>query len=181
MDVTDRTQVPAAPYWRMLVLDQYDNGVFKYSAGLRRELSGPRTTAVLRGEARPRLGAPVFWTFYFESGVSRYMPLLGHFEELRFREAQNFRFAASLGVLELREEPVTMTAYRVEGGVIRSVTALSSGNRTEGAPRPRSGPSSSVSVTRSRRQRGGARSHVPTTFGSMSGLLSIKSAALGSR
>lgn len=115
VDVTDRTQVPAAPYWRMLVLDQYDNGVFKYSAGLRRELSGPRTTAVLRGEARPRLGAPVFWTFYFESGVSRYMPLLGHFEELRFRETQNFRFAASLGVLELREEPVTMTAYRVEG------------------------------------------------------------------
>ncbi len=115
VDVTDRAQIPAAPYWRMLVLDQYDNGTFKFSAGLRRELSGPRTTSVLRGEAKPRLGEPVFWTFYFESGVSRYLPLLGHFEELRFREAQNFRFATTLGVLELREEPVTMTAYRVEG------------------------------------------------------------------
>jgi transglutaminase-like putative cysteine protease len=115
VDVTDRTQIPAAPYWRMLVLDQYDNGTFKFSAGLRRELSGPRTSGVLRGEAKPRLGLPVYWTFYFESGVSRYLPLLGQFEELRFREAQNFRFAATLGVLELREEPVTMTAYRVEG------------------------------------------------------------------
>ena len=115
VDVTDRAQIPAAPYWRMLVLDQYDNGTFKFSAGLRRELSGPRTTATIRGEARPRLGPPVFWTFYFESGISRYLPLLGHFEEMRFRVAQNFRLAATLAVFELREEPVTMTAYRVEG------------------------------------------------------------------
>jgi len=115
VDVTDQAQIPPNPYWRMLVLDQYDNGTFKFSAGLRRELSGQRTNAVVRGAAPPRPGAAVFWTFYFESGVSRYLPLLGRFEQLRFRESQNYRFASSLAVLELRDEPVTMSAYRVEG------------------------------------------------------------------
>jgi hypothetical protein len=74
-----------------------------------------RTSQVLKGHAKPRRGPAVFWTFYLESGVSRFMPLLAQFNELRFGESQIFRFASELGVLQLREEPVTMIAYRVEG------------------------------------------------------------------
>ncbi len=117
VDVSDRTVVPAVPYWRMLVLDQYERGTFKVSPGLRlvsferRE----RTGTVVHGNARPRLGAAVYWTFYLESGVSRYLPLAGDFEVLQFRESQNFLRSADLAVLALRNEPVTMTAYRVEG------------------------------------------------------------------
>ncbi len=115
VDVSDQTKVPATPYWRMLVLDQYDNGSFKLSAGLRRqEFGNERTGAVVHGDARPRLGAAVYWTFYLESGVSRYLPLLGQFETLQFRESQNFRQARELVAVALRDEPVTMTAYRVE-------------------------------------------------------------------
>jgi transglutaminase-like putative cysteine protease len=116
VDVTDRTQVPVSPYWRMLVLDQYENGTFRLSPVLRRvAFAGERTDTVVHGDARPRLGASVAWTFYLESGLSRYLPLLGSFELLRFRETQNFRHGVSLGVLALRDEPLTMTAYRVEG------------------------------------------------------------------
>jgi transglutaminase-like putative cysteine protease len=116
VDVSNQAQIPATPYWRMLVLDQYADGTFKLSAGLRRqEFGNDRTASFLRGEARPRLGAATYWTFYFESGVSRYLPLIGQFGELRFREAQNFRLAADLAIVALRDEPVTMTAYRVEG------------------------------------------------------------------
>ena len=116
VDVTDRTQIPAAPYWRMLVLDDYRDGTFRLSPLLRRAAFTPEYTAsTARGTARAHGGEPVYWTFYFESGVSRYLPLLGTFGQLRFREAQNFRVAAKLGVIMLRDEPATMLAYRVEG------------------------------------------------------------------
>jgi transglutaminase-like putative cysteine protease len=116
VDVSDRGQIPAAPYWRMLVLDEYRNGTFRFSPGMRKAALGrERTDTALRGEARPRLGEAVFWTFYLESGVSRYLPLLGEFERLQFREPQNFQLAAELNVVALRDEPVSMTAYRVEG------------------------------------------------------------------
>ncbi len=116
VDVSDRAEVPATPYWRMLVLDEYRDGTFRLSPGLRRAtLGNERTDTALRGEAKPRKGESVFWTFYMESGVSRYLPLLGEFERLQFREPQNFRLSAELNIVALRDEPVSMTAYRVEG------------------------------------------------------------------
>ncbi|MBS0631159.1 MAG: DUF3488 domain-containing protein, partial [Verrucomicrobia bacterium] len=116
VDVSDRAQIPAVPYWRMLVLDEYHEGMFRLSAGLRlKAFTAERTEAAVRGPARPKLGEPVYWTFYLESGVSRYLPLLGAFELLRFREPQNFRYAPQLGIMALRTEPATMLAYRAEG------------------------------------------------------------------
>ena len=124
VDVSDRSLVPMAPYWRMVVLDEYRDGSFRFSAGLKREALGKdRTDTALRGEAHPRRGEAVFWTFYLESGVSRYLPLLGEFEQVQFREPQNFQYAAELNVVALRNEPVSMTAYRVESmdtsGILR--------------------------------------------------------------
>ncbi len=116
VDVSDQAQIPATPYWRMLVLDDYSNGTFKLSGALRgQEFGAERTNSFQAGHARPRLGERVLWTFYLESGVSRYLPLLGQFEMLRFRESQNFRHAPQLALMALREEPVSMTAYRVYG------------------------------------------------------------------
>lgn len=116
VDVSDQKQIPASPYWRMTVLNQYDNGVFRASPGFRSgEFAAERTDTRLRGMARPVLGEEVVWTFYLESGVSRFMPLLGRFDTLAFREVQNFRYAQRPALLALREEPVSMTAYRVSG------------------------------------------------------------------
>ena len=116
VDVTDRAQIPATPYWRMLVLDEYKNGTFRLSTPLRvSAFSREFTSATSRGAVRGPTGEPVYWTFYLESGVSRYLPLLGPYAQLRFRETQNFRQAGKLGVVALRDEPATMTAYRVEG------------------------------------------------------------------
>lgn len=116
VDVSDQSQIPASPYWRMLALDSYENGTFRLSPMLRRqEFGNERTHSFLHGEAKPKKGAGVQWTFYLESGVSRFLPLLGQFEVLRFREQQNFRQAPYLNIVQLREEPVSMTAYRVEG------------------------------------------------------------------
>ncbi len=116
VDVSDRAQIPATPYWRMLVLDHYDNATFRLSPALRSapNFEPERSAAFITGRAVPRRGRTVFWTFYLEPGVSRYLPLLGHFERLRFREQQTFRTAPLLAVVQLRTEPVTMAAYQVE-------------------------------------------------------------------
>ncbi|MBL9211589.1 MAG: DUF3488 domain-containing protein, partial [Opitutaceae bacterium] len=116
VDVSDQAQIPTSPYWRMLVLDVYDQGAFRISRGIRnQEFQPPFTGAYLKGTERPKTGEPVTWTFFLESGVSRYLPLLGPFESLRFRDVQNAMFAPRLALLALRDEPVSMTAYRVEG------------------------------------------------------------------
>ena len=115
VDVSDPMQVPAMPYWRMVVLDEHREGGFRFSPVLSREVLGrERTSAVVAGTQRRPPGEPVYWTFYLESGVSRYLPLPGRFNELRFREAQNFRASPELALVRLREEPATMTAYRLE-------------------------------------------------------------------
>lgn len=114
VDLSDPAQAPAQPYWRMVVLDEYHNGGFKLSAALRAELGRERTSANIQSGLSLGRGAPT-WTFYVETGVSRYLPILGRFEALRFREAQNYRFSRDLSVVALRDEPASMTAYRVEG------------------------------------------------------------------
>ncbi|ACB77874.1 transglutaminaseTgpA domain-containing protein [Opitutus terrae] len=124
VDVSDRRAIPADPYWRMLVLDEYRDGTFRLSPGMRRlALPQERGGVNVRGGLRERAGATADWTFYLESGVSRYLPLLGPFELLRFREAQNYRFSRGLGVVELRAEPATMLAYRIEGMENNAVVA----------------------------------------------------------
>jgi len=114
VDLSDASQAPANPYWRMVVLDEYSNGGFKLSSGLRatfgHELMGANIYPALWGTR----GAPT-WTFYMEPGVSRYLPLLGGFSVLRFREIEHYMFSGDLALFSLHDEPATMTAYRVEG------------------------------------------------------------------
>jgi hypothetical protein len=119
IDVSDPRQLPATPYLRMLVLDEYvPEGGFRLSAGLRRgSLANERTLAQFRGSEPFRRREPVYWTFYLEPGVSRFLPMPGAFELLRFREAQNFYFSPVLQVVALRLEPAIMTAYQVENPV----------------------------------------------------------------
>jgi hypothetical protein len=114
VDLSDPTQATAIPYWRMVVLDEYKDGRFKLSSNLRGAFGREQKASNVYSNRGGRAGSPT-WTFYVESGVSRYLPLLGNFWALRFREAQNFRYSNDLGLVSLRDEPATMTAYRVEG------------------------------------------------------------------
>jgi transglutaminase-like putative cysteine protease len=126
VDVSDPARIPVVPYWRMVVLDEYRDGVFSTSRRLRNELTmNAQMRPALQGtQAVPR-SAPVVWTFYLEAGVSRYLPLAGPFHLLRFREPQWVYQQYSMSLIALRNEPVTMTAYRVEGmetdGVVRDL------------------------------------------------------------
>jgi hypothetical protein len=110
VDVADPASIPAMPYWRMLVLNEYRDGTFtRGGAGMFGRVS--EGTSV-RGTAEAR-GGGAAWTFYLEAGVSRYLPLLGRFSGLRFQEPQSFQQAGATNLVALRSEPVTMTAYLV--------------------------------------------------------------------
>lgn len=112
VDVSNPQRLPAVPYWRMVVLDEYRDGTFRLSAVLRRAAFGrERTRMAVAGPAR---GGEAPWTFYLEAGVSRFLALPGDFGRVQFREPQNVRGSPELRVVALRDEPVTMTAYRVE-------------------------------------------------------------------
>lgn len=114
VDVSDPGQIPLSPYWRMLVLDDYTDGTFQLSPRLRAQ-SFLRSRTAVRTTGGARGGRNARWTFYLEAGVSRYLPLLGAFRLLRFGEAQRFRNAPGLGLLALARDPVSMTAYQVQG------------------------------------------------------------------
>ena len=116
IDVADPSRVPALPYWRMLILDDYRDQTFRLSPALRLlQFSRLRADMAVAGIERTK--ETQVWTFYVEAGVSRYLPLLGRFSAIRFRETQYYQSANELSVIALRDEPSTMTAYRVEGMV----------------------------------------------------------------
>jgi hypothetical protein len=116
VDVSDPRQIPANPYWRMLVLDGYQNGMFTASPELNDQLRTPRQKqARVAGSARPRAGA-VVWVFYLEGGTSRYLPTLGSFFSMQFSDGpQTYAISDELRLLRLEKTPAKMFAYRVEG------------------------------------------------------------------
>lgn len=113
VDVANPQRLPAVPYWRMVVLDEYRDGTFRLSPVMRRlAFDRERQGMTIGGVGRGTEGE---WTFYLEAGVSRFLALPGDFGPVRFREPQTARRSGRLRVVALRDEPVTMTAYRVEG------------------------------------------------------------------
>jgi len=111
-EVSDPEHVPPLPYWRMVALDEYHEGAFQVSRGLLRHdrrLPAVRDISGLRSSDRP------VWTFYYEAGVSRYLPLPGEFARLTLREARSLVENRRVGTLALREDPQSMFAYRVDG------------------------------------------------------------------
>ena len=107
-------QVPADLYWRMVALDDYQAGTFRASRGLARY---EQRTSVVREWAGTRAevpGEPV-WTFYYEPGVSRFLPLTGEFARIRLREPRALVVNPKAGTLALRDEPQAMFAYRIAG------------------------------------------------------------------
>ncbi len=113
VDIEDPGLMPAVPYWRMVVLDEYTGEGFRVSSQFRRDLNlGSIARSRVNGtRLRPDYGAPT-WTFYMEPGISRYLPLLGDFYTMSFTEPQSFGFLEQLRVVALRREPPKMFAYR---------------------------------------------------------------------
>jgi hypothetical protein len=117
VDLTDASGLREAPYWRLVVLDEYTPDGFKVSAGLKAELLRSQTvTQRVRDRGLGRLKNPVggTWTFYVEPGVSRFLPLPGGYGMLRLRELLPLQTSAGHRLAALRSEPLAMTAFQLE-------------------------------------------------------------------
>jgi transglutaminase-like putative cysteine protease len=140
VDISDLSKIPVPLYLRMVVLDEYRDGTFKLSPQLRREaFGGERNRVELVGTERYKLNQST-WNFYFEAGVSRYLPLPGSFWRLRLNEPQNVSVSPQLRAVALGNEPITMVAYQLQGVNTSPLLADPEFARTQAAVGGGSGP-----------------------------------------
>lgn len=134
IDPPSREAIPDNPYFRMLVLDYYSNGQFSLSRSVRQDPSVlvPFENAWLSGglgmrvhEEDPSMVVPTprgAWTFYLEGGISKYLPLLGPFQTLRFQNRQEGQVNWGFLVVSLdsaKNGVFSYQAYRMaEAGVL---------------------------------------------------------------
>lgn len=132
VEVSDPSELPPELYWRMIVLDEYRDHVFRMSLNAQAGLSAEFTQSGIQWiDLVPGPFGKGQWKFYLEPGVSRYLPLMGEFSRLVFNETQMFRTQRELRLIALSREPSTLKAYRIDNmntsGVIREATNLALG------------------------------------------------------
>ncbi|MGK0464395.1 MAG: transglutaminase-like putative cysteine protease [Lentimonas sp.] len=117
LDVPDLAAISSLPYWRILVLDRYQKGEFSLSKNVSnfrqykklRELSGWTQRRV---PAKFRKGEQ--WTFYFEGGVSQYLPLPTMFQAIRFTKEQAVELLPDLHVIGLDAVQKSTFSYQID-------------------------------------------------------------------
>jgi hypothetical protein len=122
VDLADVGALRDAPYWRLVVLDEYLPSGFRLSTALKNELiASQRATQILRGRTGavyPPSAVGGLWTFYVEAGVSRFLPLPGSFGNLRLREPMPVQTSPTQGLVAIRTESMAMMAFQLEGVVL---------------------------------------------------------------
>jgi hypothetical protein len=122
IDVSDPSVVPAEPYWRMVVLDEYSSEGFRMSPTLKGTFVINRDKSPIH-DGSSTVQDDTVWTVYFQPGVSKYLPLMGAFGRMTFGEPQALQQSRPLRLCVLPSEPAKMVAYRVHGmdtdGILR--------------------------------------------------------------
>ena len=109
--------MPKDPYWRMLVLDEYANGVGSTSASLLAVNTEPHKgmhKSHFGGRAPPadeKLNGE--WEFHFEPYISKHLPLPGPFESVTLPVRRVYRFNEPTLFGHLEELPAKQVRYRV--------------------------------------------------------------------
>lgn len=121
VDVGAGSEVPVSPYWRMLTLDRYDGGTFEHSdfGGETRPSRRMEDNVIGLGDIfRIPRGKGVIeepWTFYFEGGISRYLPLAGPIRNLRFQQDQAVEINPDYFTMALPEPLNSLLFFQVRG------------------------------------------------------------------
>jgi transglutaminase-like putative cysteine protease len=123
VDLSPADAIPVVPYWRMVVLDEYAHGSLRVSNTISVEV-GRKVYPVRTIEQDWNLGNvypvggsgdPVRWVFYLEGGVSRYLPLLGNFDRLVFKEPQDLQINEFFRILSTAKQSPLLTSFQVDG------------------------------------------------------------------
>lgn len=117
IDVPTIDSIRSTPYWRVLVLDQYSNGVFRLSSKANKLSRYAKLRELSKWSAEDiplefRKGER--WTFYFEGGVSKYLPLPSMFHSIRFPKLENLELFSNLHVIGLDAVQQSTFSYQIE-------------------------------------------------------------------
>ena len=116
IDLPSRDALPEEPYWRMLVLDDYEDGRFRASTSLQtrplRRFDEKRRLYSDRLSRLNRSGAT--WTIYMEGGISRYLPLPGDYSAVRFEKLKTVELVDAVNVVALDSVGQSVFSYQVE-------------------------------------------------------------------
>ena len=116
VDVPSFEAIDPVPYWRMLILDQYREGRFRMSPILQsRVFRKTRKAQEVSGWGEPVKGrAGEYWTFYFEGGISKYLPVPGPYELLRFQGMQDVSLTPELYLVNLDSVKQSVLFYQIK-------------------------------------------------------------------
>lgn len=110
------SNVPAWPYWRMVVLDAYYDGGFRVSPRVARDYRSIQNFRFDFDSAGLRLrGEPTLWTVYLEGGVSSYIPNGDFARTILFKNSINLNVHELTNVLKARETNASTLSIRFEG------------------------------------------------------------------
>ncbi|MEM1223301.1 MAG: DUF3488 and transglutaminase-like domain-containing protein, partial [Verrucomicrobiota bacterium] len=113
IDGPSQQLIPRTPYWRMLILDKYQNGEFNFSDSIRKNAEKYEEISIYQSLTRLYERPGNEWTFYMEGGISSYIPISGVFDEIRFTERQNFSHYPLAHVYSLDTANSRVFAYQV--------------------------------------------------------------------
>lgn len=119
VDIENQQGAPLNPYWRMVVLDEYDDGVFQMS-GSARAYPTPLNVFDFRppGQTAVSDTPPQRWTFYLEGGISKYLPTVGTLKIMRFQDRQRIDFNEHFNLFSTRQINSKVMFYQAESDVL---------------------------------------------------------------
>ncbi len=121
VDGVSEEDIPANPYWRMLVLDAYRNGEFVLSSWIQNN----DRNAVRRRVNRRSLRDASFefkepdtdklWTFYLEGQISRFLPIPGSYQSVKFTRSEDIQYFPQLRNIRTEGVSPRTFAYQLQG------------------------------------------------------------------
>jgi len=117
VDAPSMQAITSTPYWRILILDQYHGGEFRLSSQSREFRRQERVRSIPNWDDWQvpfQQRKAQLWTFYFEGGISRYLPLPGAFHSMRFATDQDTVRLPDLHVVGLDVVPQSAVSYQIE-------------------------------------------------------------------
>ncbi|MBT5872328.1 MAG: DUF3488 domain-containing protein [Candidatus Latescibacteria bacterium] len=135
VDVEQQDDTLLNPYWRMVALDEYSNGIFQLSWSARAKQSQMFTQSFLLPMLKGvEAGDIQRWTFYLEGGISKYLPSVGRLRTMRFENRQRFNLNPSLRVVSTRRISSKVLLYQMFGAVMEtSIAAVEEDRRLVGS------------------------------------------------
>lgn len=123
VDVEGTDAVPQVPYWRMVVLDEYASGSFRVSRAVKGKvgvrsspmLDLPGDLALVRASGIKTEPSDARYVVFVEAGVSRFLPLPGAFNKLRFKEMHEIVENDVFRTFSTNKQSAALMSFRVEG------------------------------------------------------------------